>query len=276
MMIKNYEIIIEPKKKLAHRWKELWSFREVFLFLSWKDILVRYKQTVIGIVWSIIRPILTMVVFTVIFGKFAKMPSEGIPYPLLVFAAALPWELFSTSLTEVSNSLVGNAQLIGKIYIPRIILPFSKLIVSLIDFSISFVILIGLMVWYGHYPDWKIVLLPLFLLLAIVTSMGIGLWLAALNVKYRDVKYAVPFMVRLGLYISPVGFSSAVVPDSWRLIYSMNPMVGVIDGFRWVLLGNSVSFYWPGFIVSVCLAILFFQTGYLYFSRTERYFADVI
>jgi len=237
---------------------------------------VRYKQTVIGIAWSLIRPLLTMVVFTVIFGKLAKLPSEGVPYPVLVFVALLPWQFFANSFSESSNSLIGNANLLSKVYFPRIILPVSTVIVSLVDFLISFVFLVVLMVWYQFLPDWRIITLPFFLILASLASFGFGLWIAALNVKYRDFRYVVPFFIQFGLYVSPVGFSSSIIPGKWRLLYSINPMVGVIDGFRWALLGQNIQLYWPGFLLSIGLTLLIFLSGLRYFRKTERTFADVI
>ena len=270
------ELVIEAGKTEGQYWKDIWRYRELFYFLSWRDILVRYKQTVIGIAWSLIRPILTMVVFTVVFGKLAKLPSEGVPYPILVYTALLPWQFFSNSLSESSNSLITNSNLLSKIYFPRLILPTSSVIVGIVDFLISFVILIGLMVWFHFVPQWRILALPFFLALALVTSLGFGLWLAALNVKYRDFRYVVPFIVQFGLYISPVGFSSTIVPEKWRLLYSINPMVGVIDGFRWAILGQSIKLYWPGFILSLVLTVVIFLSGLRYFRNTERVFADVI
>lgn len=271
-----FELIIEPDKTFKNFWKELWQYRELFYFLAWRDILVRYKQTAIGITWSVLRPLLTMIVFTIIFGKIAKLPSGDIPYPVLVFCAMIPWQFFSNTFSEASNSLITNTQLISKVYFPRIIIPTTAMVVSLIDFSISFVILMGLMLWYGVIPDIKICILPFLLLLAMLTSLGAGYIISALNVKFRDFRYVVPFMVQLGLYISPVGFSSAVVPEKWRLIYSLNPMVGVIDGFRWALLGSEVSIYLPGFMISISLSILLFIFGMKYFNKIERSFADII
>jgi lipopolysaccharide transport system permease protein len=270
------ELVIEAGKTEGQYWKDIWRYRELFYFLSWRDILVRYKQTVIGIAWSLIRPILTMVVFTVVFGKLAKLPSEGVPYPILVYTALLPWQFFSNSLSESSNSLITNSNLLSKIYFPRLILPTSSVIVGIVDFLISFVILVGLMAWFHFVPQWRILALPFFLALALVTSLGFGLWLAALNVKYRDFRYIVPFIVQFGLYISPVGFSSTIVPEKWRLLYSINPMVGVIDGFRWAILGQSIKLYWPGFILSIVLTTVIFLSGLRYFRNTERVFADVI
>lgn len=246
------------------------------MFLAWRDILVRYKQTVIGVAWSVIKPLLIMIVFTIVFGRLAKFPSGGIPYPILVFAAMLPWHMFSNALTESSNSLIANATMLSKVYFPRLIVPTSAVIVSLVDFLISFAILGALMAWYQFVPPWRVMILPLFLLLALVAAMGFGIWLAALNVKYRDFRYIVPFIVQFGLYISPVGFSSAVIPEKWRLIYSLNPMVGVIDGFRWAILGGDFSLYLPGFFLSIGLIFVVFWFGLAYFRQTERTFADVI
>jgi len=271
-----YEIIIEPGKGAKQYWRDLWQYRELFYFLAWRDILVRYKQTVIGVAWSVIRPLLTMIVFTIVFGKLAKLPSDGVPYPILVYAAMLPWQFFANSLSESSNSLIANANMLAKVYFPRLIVPSSSVIVSLVDFFISFAILVILMVWYRFVPDWRIITIPLFLLLALFAALGFGLWLSALNVKYRDFRYIVPFIVQFGLYISPVGFSSTVVPEQWRFLYSLNPMVGVIDGFRWAILGSSAQFYWPGLILSFILTFIIFVFGLRYFRNTERTFADII
>lgn len=270
------ELIIEAGRTERQYWKDLWRYRELFYFLAWRDILVRYKQTAIGIAWALIRPFLTMVVFTVVFGRIAKLPSEGVPYPILVFAGMLPWQFFSNALSECSNSLISNANLISKVYFPRLIVPTSAVIVSFVDFLISGMILLGLMAWYNFVPGWRILTLPLFILMAFAAAMGAGLWLAALNVKYRDFRYIVPFIVQFGLYISPVGFSSQVVPEQWRLLYSINPMVGVIDGFRWAILGGTAQLYWPGFLLSNSLVLLLLLTGIQYFRKTERTFADVI
>ncbi|MEP0870505.1 ABC transporter permease [Trichocoleus desertorum AS-A10] len=270
------ELIIEAGRTESQYWKDLWRYRELFYFLAWRDILVRYKQTVIGIAWALIRPFLTMIVFTIVFGNLAKLPSGGAPYPILVFAAMLPWQFFASALGECSNSLIVNSNLISKVYFPRLIVPSSAVIVSFVDFLISGMILLALMVWFNFVPDWRILTLPLFILLAFAAAMGSGLWLAALNVKYRDFRYIVPFIVQFGLYISPVGFSSSIVPPQWRLIYSINPMVGVIDGFRWAILGGEAQLYWPGFILSTGLVALLLLTGIWYFRQTERTFADVI
>ncbi|MEQ8222631.1 MAG: ABC transporter permease [Candidatus Eremiobacterota bacterium] len=271
-----FTIVIEAGRTEKEYWKDLWRYRELFYFLAWRDILVRYKQTAIGVAWSLIRPLLTMIVFTVIFGKLAKLPSEGVPYAILVFAAMLPWQFFSNALSEASNSLITNSNLISKVYFPRLVIPTSSVIVSFVDFLISFAILLAIMVWYRFVPDWKIITLPLFIILAFGAAMGAGLWIATFNVKYRDFRYIVPFIVQFGLYISPVGFSSSIVPEKWRLIYSLNPMVGVIDGFRWAILGRGVEIYWPGFIVSVSLVLILLWSGIWYFRKTEKVFADVI
>ena len=269
------ELIIEAGRTEKQYWQDLWKYRELFYFLAWRDILVRYKQTAIGIFWALIRPFLTMVVFTIVFGNLAKLPSSA-PYPILVFAAMLPWQFFSNALTECSNSLINNANLVSKIYFPRLIVPTSSVIVSFVDFLISGMILLALMVWYNFVPSWRILTLPAFIIIAFAASMGAGLWLAALNVKYRDFRYIVPFIAQFGLYISPVGFSSSIVPEKWRLLYSVNPMVGVIDGFRWAILGGEAQIYLPGFILSTGLVVLLFISGIWYFRKTERSFADVI
>jgi len=271
-----YDLVIEPGRSFRHYWRDLWQYRELFYFLSWRDILVRYKQTTIGVAWGILRPLLTMIVFTIIFGYLAKLPSEGAPYPILVFAAMLPWQFFSSSLTECSNSFITNANMLTKVYFPRLIVPASAVIVNLVDFLISFVILVALMAWYRFLPGWRVLTLPVFLGMAFLASFGIGLWLATLNVKYRDFRYVVPFIVQFGLYVSPVGFSSGVVPGKWRLLYSINPMVGVIDGFRWAILGGDAHIYWPGFLLSLALTLMIFIMAVRYFRSTERKFADII
>ena len=270
------ELVIEAGRAERQYWKDLWRYRELFYFLAWRDILVRYKQTAIGIAWALIRPFLTMIVFTVVFGTLAKLPSEGVPYPILVFAAMLPWQFFANSLSECSNSLISNSNLISKVYFPRLIVPTSAVVVSFVDFMISGMILLGLMAWYNFVPSWRILTLPLFILIAFAAALGAGLWLASLNVQYRDFRFIVPFIVQFGLYISPVGFSSSVVPEKWRLLYSINPMVGVIDGFRWAILGGGAQLYWPGFILSMGLVTLLLISGIWYFRKMERTFADVI
>jgi lipopolysaccharide transport system permease protein len=272
----NRELIIEAGRTERLYWKDLWNYRELFYFLAWRDILVRYKQTVVGILWALIRPLLIMVVFTVVFGKLAKLSSEGVPYPILVFAAMLPWQFFANAFSESSNSLIGNANLISKVYFPRLVIPTSSVIVSFVDFLISGFILIALMLWYNFWPSWRFIALPPLIVVAFATAMGAGLWIAALNVKYRDFRYIVPFIVQFGLYISPVGFSSSVVPEQYRLLYSINPMVGVIDGFRWAILRNDVSFYLPGFLLSIGIIASLLIGGLRFFRKTERTFADII
>ncbi len=270
------ELIIEAGRSERQYWRDIWRYRELFYFLAWRDILVRYKQTAIGIVWALIRPFLTMVVFTVIFGKIAKLPADGAPYPILVFAAMLPWQFFANSLTESSNSLINNSNLIAKVYFPRLIVPSSAVVVSFVDFLVSGMILLGLMAWYDFVPSWRILTLPLWIAIAFAASLGVGLWLASLNVQYRDFRYIVPFIVQFGLYISPVGFSSSIVPQQWQLLYSLNPMVGVIDGFRWAIIGGESSLYLPGFLLSLGLVTLFLISGMWFFRKMERTFADVI
>lgn len=270
------ELVIEAGRAEKHYWHDLWRYRELFYFLSWRDVLVRYKQTEIGIAWALIQPLLTMIVFTVIFGNIAKLPSGGVPYPILVFSAMLPWQLFSSSISACSNSLIANSNLLSKIYFPRLIVPTSAIVVSLVDFLLSGTILVGLMIWYEQVPTWRIITLPIFILVACAASMGTGLWLSALTVKYRDFRYIVSFIIQIGLYISPVGFSSNVVPEQWRLLYSLNPMVGVIDGFRWAILGGDAQINIWGFSLSLTIVLILLTSGTWYFRKMERTFADVI
>ena len=270
-------LIIEPGQSAKNYWRDLWHYRELFIILAWRDISVRYKQTIIGILWAFLRPFLMMIVFTVIFGRIAKLPSNGsIPYPLLVFAAMLPWSLFSNIFTESSNSIINNANLIGKVYFPRLIIPAAVAVSACIDFMISFVVLICMMVYFHFLPSWHFFFLPIFFCIALITSLGPSLWITSLNVKYRDFRYIIPFIVQFGLYISPVGFSSNVIPEKWRLIYSLNPMVGVIDGFRWCLLGGDSTIYIPGFLLSLTIVILLLWLGILRFRKMEKSFADLI
>ncbi len=270
-------IVLEPGRAERNYWRDLWSYRELFAILAWRDISVRYKQTVIGIAWAVIRPFLTMIVFTIVFGHLAKLPSEGdVPYPILVFAGMLPWFLFSSILSEASASVVGNANLVGKVYFPRLIIPTTAAVVTLVDFAINLVVLLGLILWYGFLPGWRIALLPGFVALAMLASLGPAFLVAALNVKYRDFRYIIPFCVQFGLYVSPVGFSSAIIPDNWRFWYSLNPVVGVIDGFRWCIIGEDSPLYLPGFTLSLVVVALSLWCGITYFRRTERSFADLI
>jgi lipopolysaccharide transport system permease protein len=270
------ETTIEAGRTETQYWKDIWHYRELLYFLAWRDILVRYKQTVMGVAWALLRPLLAMIISTIVFGNIAKLPSEGVPYPILVFAAMLPWQFFSSSLAECSNSLINNSQLISKVYFPRLIVPASTVVVSFVDFMISGIILLALMAWYDFVPSWRIVALPLFILIAFAAAMGGGLWLAALNVRYRDFRHIVPFLVQFGFYISPVAYSSTIIPQKWRLIYSLNPMVSVIDGFRWAILGRNFGIYLPGFLISLTVVAFFLITGLWYFRKTERTFADVI
>lgn len=271
-----HQIIIEPGNTEKNYWADLWRYRELFYILSWRDIKVRYKQTVVGAAWSIVRPLLTMVVFTIVFSRIAKLPTEGAaPYAILVYAAMLPWQFFANALTEASNSLISNTNLITKVYFPRLIIPASSVITSFVDFAISFGLMLVLMVIYQYMPSWQILFLPLFILLSFFTAFGIGLYLTALNVKYRDFRYIIPFIVQFGLYISPVGFSSGVVPEQYRFWYNLNPMVGVIDGFRWCILGES-QLNMPSLLSSVVITLLFTWIGVWYFRKMERSFADVI
>jgi lipopolysaccharide transport system permease protein len=270
------EIILEAGRHDSHYWQDIWRYRELFRMLAWRDVAVRYKQTVIGTLWAIIRPLVTMVVFTVIFGRIAHLPSNGAPYALMVFAGMLPWSLFSTALTDASSSLVNSANLISKIYFPRIIVPAAAVMVSLVDFLISLAILAVLMAAYRYGPSWTIVFLPVFIAMAFFASLGPSLWITALNVKYRDFRYVIPFIVQLGLYASPVGFSSSVVPDQWRWLYSLNPMVGVIDGFRWCILGPGQGVDLISVATGAAVTAAFLAFGIYYFRRTERSFADLI
>jgi lipopolysaccharide transport system permease protein len=269
-------IIIEAGRADRAYWYDLWRYRELFLVLAWRDISVRYKQTVIGVAWAVIRPLLTVVVFTLVFGKLAKLPSDGTaPYTLMVYAGMLPWTFFSTAVAEASSSLIGNANLISKVYFPRLIVPGATVMVAFIDFLIGFALMLGLMVWYQFPPGWHILLLPAFAALTFLASLGLGLWITALNVKYRDFRYVIPFLVQLGLYVSPVGFSSSVIPDGWRLIYSLNPMVGVIDGFRWCLLGGESQLYLPGLGLSIGVTAFFTWFGVRQFRKMENTIVDL-
>jgi lipopolysaccharide transport system permease protein len=271
------ELIIEAGRSEKNYWKDIWRYRELFYILSWRDIKVRYKQTIIGAAWSIVRPLLTMIIFTLIFGKIAKLPpGVSAPYAIMVYAAMLPWQFFSTALSEASNSLISNTNLVSKVYFPRLIIPAATIITSLVDFFIAFVLMIGLFFYYWYFPSWQILLLPFFLMLAFIASMGVGLFITALNVKYRDFRYIVPFIVQFGLYLSPVGFNSTIVPEKYRLLYSLNPMVAVIDGFRWCILQGEQQLYWPGMILSTSTSIFFLWLGIRQFRKMEKSFADLI
>ena len=276
-MNQNQIFIIEPGLVERHYWLDLWRYRELFYVLAWRDVSVRYKQTIFGLAWALLRPFLSMVVFTLIFGKIAKLPSEGAaPYALMVFAGLLPWQFFSTALTQSSISLTGNANLISKVYFPRLIVPTAAVVVCFVDFLISFTILVGLMMWYRFMPGWQILTLPMFVAMAFLASLGPGLWVTSLNVKYRDFGHIIPFIVQFGMYISPVGFSSSVVPGEWRELYSLNPMVGIIDGFRWAILGGESNVYIPGFLLSWVVILFCLWFGVRQFRRMEKSFADLI
>jgi len=270
-------IVIEAGRQELHYWLDLWRYRELFYVLAWRDLAVRYKQTVIGVLWALIRPLLTMVVFTIVFGRIAKLPTEGAaPYALMVFAGILPWSFFSSGLSEASNSLVNNERLISKVYFPRLIVPVATLAVAFVDFLINVALLFLLMAWYGFAPDWRIIALPFLGMLVFLTSIGPALWITSLNVKYRDFRYVIPFIVQFGLYVSPVGFSSSVVSDQWRLLYSLNPIVGVIDCFRWSILRGQNDVYLPGLVASLIVTAFFLWFGIRQFRKSEKSFADLI
>ncbi|MGH2361172.1 MAG: ABC transporter permease [bacterium] len=269
-------VVIESRKGLFHPdFGALWQYRELLYFLVWRDIKVLYKQTAIGASWALLQPLMTMIIFTVVFGNFAKIPSDGLPYPIFAYAALLPWTYFAQAIGRGGTSLVADARLISKVYFPRLIVPISAAVAPLVDFAIAFVLLLGMMVWFGITPTWGVLALPLFLLLAVVTALAVGLWLSALNVRYRDVGHAIPFLIQFWMYASPVAYPVSLVPDRWRLLYSLNPMAGVIEGFRWALLGNKS----PDFIVmtiSTTAVLALLLGGLLYFKSMERTFADVV
>lgn len=270
------KIIIENGRAERNYWRDLWAFRELFYILSWRDIKVRYKQTVLGAAWSILRPLLTTIIFTIVFNRVAKLQAPGAtPYAILVLSGMLPWQFFSTAIGDASNSLIGNTNLISKVYFPRLIIPASSIMTSLVDFGITFLILLVMMGYYQYTPDVRILFLPFFVLLAFIAALGLGLYVTALNVKYRDFRYVIPFAIQIGLYISPVGWSSSIVPEKWRLLYSLNPVVGVIDGFRWCIMGGN-ELYLPGFLLSVLVTFFFLYLGVWYFRKTEKTFADNI
>lgn len=270
-------LVIEPNRIEKQYWRELWRYRELFAILAWRDIAVRYKQTYIGVTWALIRPLMTMLVFTVIFGKLAKLPSDGdAPYAVLVFAGMLPWQFFSTALSDCAESLIANSNLLTKIYFPRLIVPAASVITSAVDFGFSMLIMAALMLWYHWWPSWRLLSLPLWIGIVFAASIGSGLWLASLNVKYRDFRYVVPFLLQLGLYVSPVGFSSAVVPERWQLLFSLNPMVAVIEGFRWAIIGKGGDFLGIGFFLSLLIVALLLVSGLRQFRRMELRMADVL
>lgn len=270
-------IFIKPSTGLAAiNLRDLWIYRELVYFMTWRDLKVRYKQTLLGASWAILRPVLTMVVFSIFFGNLAKVPSDGIPYPIFSYSGLLPWELFATALTVASRSLVQNSNMITKIYFPRIILPLSSILAGVVDFLIAFVILIGMMLFYHIYPSTAIWTLPFFLLLTLITALGVGLWLSALNVLYRDVGYVTPFLSQFWMYITPIAYGASLVPEKWRLLYALNPMVGVVNGFRWALLGSSQTAPDQSLIISVVVSLVLLISGLYYFRRMERIFADMV
>ena len=269
-------IVIQPSKGLVSlKLKELWEYRELLFFLTWRDIKIRYKQTVLGAAWAVLQPLMTMVIFTIFFGRLAKIPSDGIPYPLFAYCALLPWQLFARALTESSNSLVANQRLITKVYFPRLVIPISAVMAGLVDFGISFVVLLGMMVYYGFGPTLAVLALPLFLLLAIATALAAGLWFSALNVQYRDVRHTMPFLVQFWLFATPIAYPSSLVPEKWQILYGLNPMVGVVEGFRWALLGKPGGLG-PMVVVSALAVGVFLLAGLVYFRNMEKTFADVV
>ena len=270
------EVFIEAGRVERQYWRDLWRYRELFYFLAWRDLLVRYRQTVAGVAWSVIRPLVTIVVLTMVFGRLGQMPSGGVPYPMLVLCGILPWQFFASAMAESGNSLLSNSNLISKVYFPRLVVPASSIIASLVDFLIAVVLGAAIAAWYRFVPPPQILALPVFVLLCFVAAMGAGLLISAAMVRYRDLRFVVPFVAQLGLYVSPVGFASSVVPERWRVLYSLNPIVGVIDGFRWSILGREHTLFWPGLVASIAGAVALLAAGLWVFRRTERTFADVI
>lgn len=275
------QTILEAGRAEKNYWRDLWRYRELFQVLAWRDLSVRYKQTVIGVAWAVVRPVLTMLVFTFVFGTVANLKSHGTaPYALMVFAGLLPWQFFSTALTDSSNSLTTNANLISKVYFPRLIVPTATIVVAFVDFAISFVLLLGMMVIYQFVPPWQIIFIPVFVALCFLTSLGPGLWITSLNVKYRDFRYVIPFIIQFGLYLTPVGFTKDVIlakiPENLHFVYNMNPMVGVIDGFRWCILGGPPPFLEPAFLIGIGVTIFMLWLGIRQFRKMEKTFADLI
>lgn len=269
------ELVLEAGRANRHYWSDLWRYRDLLGFLTWRDLVVRYKQTAVGVAWALLQPLLTMAVF-VVFGDLLGVPTGGVPRPVMVFAALLPWQFFSAALSACSGSLVNSSNLISKVYFPRLIVPLSAILVSFMDFLISAIFLAALMLWYGLLPDWRVLALPLFTLLAFTCALGAGLWLTALMVRYRDFRIVLPFILQFGAYASPVAFNSSLVPEKWRLLYNLNPMVSVIDGFRWSLLDGNQSLNFTGLAMASALAAVLLASGVVYFRKTERSFADVI
>jgi lipopolysaccharide transport system permease protein len=274
--IKIQEIIVEP----PHGWfqlrlRDLWEYRELAFYLTWRDISVRYKQTGLGVLWAVIQPVITMVIFSVIFGKLAKLPSDGIPYPIFSYTALLPWQLFSNGVNNATSSVVGNQNMITKTYFPRLILPISAVISGLMDFVIAFFILFGMMFYYHIDITWRLCVVPIFIILALLTSMAAGMWFSALNVKYRDIKYITPFLMQIWQYATPIAYSSSLIPSKWQALYNLNPMTGVMNGFRWAMLSQTINLG-SMFYISVVAVLVFFIGGLIYFQRTEKNFADMV
>ena len=266
---------IQPEKGWsALNLRDLWRYRELIYFMTWRDLKVRYKQTLLGASWAILRPFLTMIVFSIFFGNLAKVPSDGIPYPIFAYTALLPWELFASALSQASRSLVQNTNMVTKVYFPRMILPISSILAGVADFLIAFVVLIGMMIYYKITPTINVWTLPLFILLALITALGVGFWLAALNVLYRDINYVTPFLTQFWMFITPIAYGSSLIPENWRFLYAINPLSGVVDGFRWALLGNQQSAPGPTLILSSLIAVFLLISGMFYFRRMERQFAD--
>jgi lipopolysaccharide transport system permease protein len=270
------EIVIEPGRAIRHYWQDLWRYRELFYFMAWRDVLLRYKQTSIGFAWAVLRPFLTMLVFTLIFSKLARLPSGGVPYPLLVYAGMLPWQFFATAFADAGNSLVNKETIISKVYFPRLIIPAAAVMVSFADFLAAGSVLVGLMAWFGSVPDWRLCFLPAFIVVLFFVALGAGLWISALSAKYKDFRYVIPFVVQMGLYLSPVGFHSSLIPEDWRTVYSLNPMVGIIEGFRWAILGVEAAGLERDMALSGAGALLLLGSGLLYFRRMERSLAEVL
>lgn len=275
MAIKPITVFSPSKGWLSLNLREVWKYRELLYFLIWRDVKVRYKQTALGVAWAVLQPLITMVIFSIIFGQFAKLPSEGVPYPVFSYIALLPWQLFSGALQRAGTSLVVDANLLTKVYFPRLIIPTSAVAAGLVDFVISFIVLLGLMLWYGITPTWSIFWLPLFVLLALLTSLSVGLWLSALNVQYRDVQYMIPFLIQVWMYASPIAYSTTLIPSGpWRILYGLNPLVGIIQGFRFAILGGSP----PDelIVLSVVIVLVLLVTGLFFFKRVEKTFADIV
>jgi len=270
------EVLIRPGVAQRDYWRDLWAKRELIYFLAWRDVIVKYKQTIVGILWVLIRPVFTLMVFTLVFGKIAALPSSNVPYALLVFSGLMPWLFFAASVSEVSNSVQTNAALVGKIYFPRLIITIAVLLVCFVDYAVSCLLIVGVALWTGVPPDWRILYLPLLTLWVAALGYGVGLCGAALNVRYRDFRHLIPFALQLGVYVSPVAYSAHLVPEKWRWLYSLNPMTGIIDGFRWAILGQRFDVYVPGMVFSIAATVVILALGLYWFRRVERQFVDFL